>query len=177
MRCSNLLARGYRCKRETTGGLKMCERCRKKSALKSKRWRDRRPYGSCHRCATGRALKGLNVCAACRSDSRRDKLPGVPFDTVAHQEALSACHDWTSRCAITGRSVFALRKVGERLSIDRIRPDLGYVPGNIQLIALSLNVAKGNRKEVPQWAVNRLLRKLERVVRDRLSEPGAIQKI
>jgi hypothetical protein len=101
----------------------------------------------------------------------------VPFDVAVYREAMLATHSLTARCDILGRSLFALRKVGERLSIDRIDPGRGYVAGNMRLIAMSLNTAKGTNKEVPQWAINKLLRKLERTVNDKLSRPGATHRI
>jgi hypothetical protein len=82
-----------------------------------------------------------------------------------------------SVCAVTGRSLFALRKVGEKLSIDRIDPQKGYIDGNMQLLTMSLNSAKGMGDHVPQVAINRLLRKLTRVVDDNFSNnSGAIQE-
>lgn len=62
--------------------------------------------------------------------------------------------------------------MGEQLSVDRIDSNKGYVRENMQLIALSLNSAKRHYKEVPTWAVNKLLRKLERCVEDRFSDPA-----
>ena len=54
--------------------------------------------------------------------------------------------------------------------MDRIDPALGYVPGNCQLLAAVLNAAKANDLEVPEGAIERLDRRLERVVNDRHSE-------
>jgi hypothetical protein len=80
-----------------------------------------------------------------------------------------------SCCVITGRSLLCLRKVGEKLSIDRIDSTMGYVPGNTQLMAESLNRAKGRQDSVPRYALNRLLRRLARVVEDKLSNSeGAV---
>ena len=109
----------------------------------------------------------------CRTAVRKQTLPGVEFDEQAYQVMRQAANEWASQCSVIGRSLFALHKVNERLSIDRIDPTLGYTQGNMRLMALSLNVAKGTRREVPQWAINRLLRRLDRVVNDRLSKPPA----
>jgi len=68
-----------------------------------------------------------------------------------------------SCCAVTGRTLFTLRKVGDQLSVDRIDSTLGYVAGNMRLLALSLNVAKGAGDRVPQEAINKLLWRLDRV--------------
>lgn len=67
-----------------------------------------------------------------------------------------------------------LRKVGQRLTVDRISSMLGYVDGNMQLMAGDLNSAKGNSAFVPQHAIHRLLAKLAQTKDDRLSDvPGA----
>lgn len=67
------------------------------------------------------------------------------------------------QCEITGLSKHTLKKIGERLSVDRIDPYLGYIPGNCQIIAESLNKAKGRADHVPLSAINRLRRRASRV--------------
>jgi hypothetical protein len=67
------------------------------------------------------------------------------------------------QCEATGLSKHSLKKIGERLSVDRINPFLGYVPGNCQVIAESLNKAKGRADHVPLYAINRLRRRASRV--------------
>jgi hypothetical protein len=90
---------------------------------------------------------------------------------------LAACYDPRSCCSITGRSLLALRKVGEKLSVDRINPRRGYVPGNVQLIALSLNIEKAEQRRAPVRAIDLLLRKLQHVTEDVLStEMGAAER-
>lgn len=74
-------------------------------------------------------------------------------------------------CEITGLSKHQLRKMGEQLSVDRINSFLGYVPGNCQIIAESLNQAKGRASNVPQSAINRLLRRAARVKPGRHTVP------
>lgn len=75
------------------------------------------------------------------------------------------------QCEITGLSKHQLKKIGERLSVDRISSFLGYVPGNCQIIAESLNKAKGRSDHVPQSAINRLLRRASRVKAGRHTVP------
>jgi hypothetical protein len=85
--------------------------------------------------------------------------------------------DLTACCCITGRSLLALQKVGDKLSVDRINPRRGYVKGNMQLMALSLNRAKAAQMTVPKTATNQLLRKLSHVTEDCFStHTGAIQE-
>lgn len=52
---------------------------------------------------------------------------------------------------------------GDIVTIDRINAALGYVPGNIRVISLSLNAAKGNReRHLPDVVQALLQRKRER---------------
>lgn len=90
---------------------------------------------------------------------------------------LAACYDPASCCSATGRSLLALRKIGEKLSVDRINPQRGYVPGNVQLLAMSLNEEKNNQRRAPRRKVNELLRRLQHVTEDILSSrKGAVQE-
>lgn len=51
-------------------------------------------------------------------------------------------------------------KRGDIVSLDRIDPVEGYIPGNIQLISLSENVAKGNRERyLPEVVQSMIARK------------------
>jgi hypothetical protein len=61
--------------------------------------------------------------------------------------------------------------------VDRINPRRGYLPGNVQLLTMSLNTEKKEQRRVPYKAINALLRKLEGVTDDVLSSPeGAAQQ-
>jgi hypothetical protein len=89
-----------------------------------------------------------------------------------------AADDDASQCAVLGRSLLALRKVGQRLTVDRIDSTIGYVQGNMQLLAADLNSAKGEDDDVPQHCINIILEKLERVFNDKLSKfPGATRRV
>jgi hypothetical protein len=74
----------------------------------------------------------------------------------------------STRCAVTGISLKTLRKIGDSLSIDRIDSNRGYVEGNMQIIALSLNIAKKKAGRVPPYAIKRLMRAIERVAVSKL---------
>ncbi len=104
-------------------------------------------------------------------------MPHLTHDTKEHARMVALSHAETSQCAITGRSLLALRKIGRRLEVDRIDSTRGYVEGNMQLLADDLNSAKGARDEVPQRAINWLLDRLEHTVNDSLSAiPGAVHR-
>ena len=113
------------------------------------------------------------MCAECRAIKRVRQVPEQDHSVSFLAIMLSASHSPESCCSATGRSLHALRKVGERLSVDRINPERGYVPGNVQLIAMCLNEEKRTYRRVPQAAVNALLRKLERVTDDDLTSISA----
>lgn len=52
-----------------------------------------------------------------------------------------------ARCALTGVSLTFTKGRGHQptnASVDRIRPELGYVPGNVQLVAYHVNAMKSN---------------------------------
>lgn len=116
------------------------------------------------------------MCAGCRAHKAVKRKSNLEHDVPYLARMFEACYDARSCCSATGRSLLALRKVGEVLSVDCINSRRGYVPGNVQLIALSLNTAKQHERRVPQHALNALLRKLEHVAEDRLSfETGAVQ--
>jgi hypothetical protein len=78
-----------------------------------------------------------------------------------------------SRCSVSGFSLLALKKVGEELTIDRIDCRKGYTKGNMRLLAGCLNRAKGVEDAVPRRAVNWLVRRMERVRKDRFTAEDA----
>lgn len=108
---------------------------------------------------------------------KRPEVRGMEHDPAFLEKMLGACHDPASCCSATGRSLLALHKIGECLSLDRINPRRGYVAGNVQLLALSLNTEKAGRQIAPQRAVNAMLKKLQHVTEDRLSaQSGAYEE-
>lgn len=94
-------------------------------------------------------------------------------DTRFHAKMIEMANKPWTTCCSTGYSLLALRKVGESLSVDRIDSSKGYVPGNIQIMALSLNKGKGEGQMVPRAVMNVLLRKLQKVKHDRFSKAQA----
>lgn len=98
-----------------------------------------------------------------------EQLPQLKHHFGWYLRALIKTHDVRSTCAVSGYSLLVLRKCGDRLSVDRINPRLGYVRSNIRVIALSLNVAKGVGAGVPERAIQRLVRRMLRVKEDRWS--------
>lgn len=82
--------------------------------------------------------------------------PDMAHDTGHHAEMLEARMLPDSVCSATGLSQHTLKKMGSRLTVDRIDSAIGYVPGNCVLLAESLNTAKGQGSYIPQSAIDRL---------------------
>lgn len=113
------------------------------------------------------------MCAECRAHKRVKQVPDQRHNLPFLISMLAACYDPASCCSATGRSLHSLRKIGERLSLDRINPRRGYVPGNVQLLVMSLNEEKKVNRRVPQSSVNALLKRLESVSHDNLTPSSA----
>jgi hypothetical protein len=160
-------------------GRKRCRKCLEKQAV----WdmnRRLKAVGEriCMRCCIRPASPRWKYCAKCHVNRREAQLPGLEHDFEAHLEMVKLSQQAHSQCMILGRSALSLWKVGERLSVDRINPNLGYVQGNMRLITLSLNTSKGVRDYVAQHAINLVLNKLDRTCENRLDEvPGATRVI
>lgn len=117
------------------------------------------------------------MCVWCRAGKIARREKDQEHDVAFLAIMVKACHDPAACCSGTGRSLLALRKIGEKLSVDRINPRRGYVPGNVQLLASKLNEEKRTNRRVPRKALDSLLRKLEGVTEDVLSsEEGAAQQ-
>lgn len=167
-RCS-YWGKKWRCKRVVRGVWKICAYHRKLKRANAKR---ARTPGRCSRCGK-EPLDGLRKCARCFAQRRMDQLPNLKHHFGWYLRALIRAHDVRSTCAVSGYSLLALRKCGDQLSVDRIDPRLGYVRGNIRVIALSLNVAKGVSASVPERSVQRLARRMLRVRGDRWTRKDA----
>lgn len=59
---------------------------------------------------------------------------------------------------------------GETVSIDRVKVDKGYEPGNLQVITVSENTVKGNRERFLPEAVQDVLRRKREKLREKLGE-------
>lgn len=118
---------------------------------------------------------GKKACVRCYAIKRERDLPTLQHDLDYHVEMLLARHDPRSVCVQTGLSAHTLQKCGYSLSVDRIDSTRGYVRGNCQLMAKPLNTAKGPRDTVPQSAINRVMRRVERRVNSRHDRTPKVQ--
>jgi len=74
------------------------------------------------------------------SSRTRAKKRNIPF-ALTVEWANSA---WTGRCAVTGISFeLGTGRVMRSPSLDRIKPELGYVPENCRFVLWAVNTFKG----------------------------------
>lgn len=167
-----------RCSNVVEDGGRLCTTHREQKRIQQQRARSVRSSTLCYRCGMREPLPMTKHCARCAAYFRERSLPNLEHDLERHAMFIQACSLPTSICSITGRSLLALQKVGQKLTVDRVRSNLGYLNGNMQLMASDLNSAKGARKDVPQSAIHRLLTKLAHTKDDRLSlVPGATYRV
>lgn len=62
------------------------------------------------------------------------------------------------------------KKYGEYLSIDRVNASKGYEPGNLQIMSVSSNVAKGNKERFLPEHVQQMLQRRRAKKEDQLRE-------
>ena len=162
--CSRYSKR-WKCSRPAKPGYKNCAIClqvhrRSKAKTRSSKVR-------CWWC--GRKVANIVYCTRCRALKAEAKHPKLVHDTLEHMRYIRAKDNPRSRCAASGYSLIALRKIGEKLTVDRIDSTKGYVRGNMQLLAASLNSAKGRLDRVPMSAMRSIERKMRRCAHDKLS--------
>jgi len=109
----------------------------------------------CSRCASLRNLRG-KWCSWCLAEDRERRLPGVSHHRREHARMLVRAQRQLARCSASGLTARELASIGQRLDVDRINPWRGYVIGNMQLLASSLNSLKGRSPSVPHWAPDEL---------------------
>lgn len=75
---------------------------------------------------------------------QRCKKYGWPLD-IDVDFILSLYAKQDGKCALTGRTlVWGVGRNRDSLSIDRIRPELGYTRGNLRLVTFHANMARNN---------------------------------
>lgn len=130
-------------------------RRRRQERMKRRRYRKRIHGIRCIRCAR-LVLTGLKSCARCLARLLESRTPELRHDREAHAAMLEAARAPGSRCQASGYTLEQLQSIGEELQVDRISPAAGYIIGNMQLLARSLNRAKWAGREVPEWAIHNL---------------------
>lgn len=78
---------------------------------------------------------------------------------------LVASHAPESVCSSSGLTGAQLLSIGIRLTVDRIDPSLGYVAGNMRLMASSLNYLRRGTEPVAKEAIASLKRRASRASR------------
>jgi hypothetical protein len=110
------------------------------------------------------AVAPTRHCGRCLAARREAKLPHLKHDLKHHAMMMVMAKQPTSRCAVMGKSLLTLTKIGETLTVDRIDSSRGYMPDNVRLLSSSLNSAKRDYARIPTQSIKRLERKLQRVV-------------
>lgn len=133
-----------------------------KNAIQA-RWRRKLRLGRCRSCGKPTGGSEYRQCPRCFALKRKSQMPGTSIDVDALAEFVRRAREPSSTCAVSGLCGRVLRALGDRLSVDRVVPSLGYVPGNMRLLSLRLNTAKGQRRAVPVRTLARLLDRAQRV--------------
>lgn len=162
--CSRKAGR-WKCRKPTLPNQKLCPKCLTRLQLQRTR---RKQRGMCLTCSNP-PLPRRALCGRCRARDRANRPGSGPVDVDLLADFYQRSFDPQSRCEVTGLALHDLKKLGDQLSVDRIDPTLGYTGGNMRLISLKLNMAKGIRPSVPPYAVKRLLRRLTRIRVSKLS--------
>lgn len=92
-----------------------------------------------------RALMSLIRSRITTSRSNNAKS-GRPFDMDADL-VYQLYKSQEGKCVYTGEAFTLIKGHPGNLSIDKIKPDLGYVAGNLQLVCWAINRAKGDLSE------------------------------
>jgi len=105
--------------------------------------------GQCVQCArihgdrANRKWRTANPAARLvRFAKRRASLTGLPFDIDAQDVKNAWPKD--NRCPIFGTEFVNGKRVPESPSLDKIKPCLGYVKGNIAILSLRANLVKND---------------------------------
>lgn len=117
---------------------------RAKCNAKMRKWRANNPEKSK---ASSRALKEANPLRQMYYSAKwRAKQRNIPFGLAF--EDVERAFPANGRCPVLGIKITAVgyRKKAQKdsASLDRIRPELGYVVGNIQIISWRANALKSN---------------------------------
>lgn len=124
--------------------------CRPCLAEQAREWRARnKGYDGTGRFAKFKGDERLLVSAICTrvmQAKANNKRCNRPFNiTMEYMYAL-----WQKqggRCRYTGQELFIEKAHAATLSIDKVKPELGYVEGNVQWVAWAVNRAKGDLDE------------------------------
>lgn len=108
-----------------------------------------RKHSRCKPCVvvqTNEDRKSIPGWGAIRQAASRAKAKNLPFDLYEYKELLFA--RFKNGCELTGLSFdFSVQGKGgawNSPSIDRVKPELGYVYTNVRLVLWSLNMAFSN---------------------------------
>lgn len=117
----------------------------------------------CSRCSSTDLLSATR-CATCMAldAERKPWLDGMRHETLEHALLMRKARLVRSRCSLSGLTLAQLRAGDRRgarysLQVDRIDDAIGYVRGNMRLLACRLNRAKQGLAEVSRYDLNEFL--------------------
>lgn len=86
------------------------------------------------------------ICTRVGQAKTNNKRSNRPFD-ITMEYMLELWKQQDGRCKYTNQLLFIEKEHPATLSIDKIKPELGYVQGNVQWVAWAVNRAKGDLDE------------------------------
>ena len=124
--------------------------CRVCLALQAKAWRaQNKGYDGTGRFAQfkGDSRKLVSaICTRVGQAKSNNKRCNRPFN-ITMEYMLKLWEQQQGRCKYTNQELFIEKEHPATLSIDKIKPELGYVEGNVQWVAWAVNRAKGDLDE------------------------------
>ena len=126
-------------------------RCRPCKAAAAREWRKRNPgyngTGEFKRIPQEERLLRSAISERLTQAKTRAKQYNQPDVTVDKDYLYQLFKDQQGRCALSGVLMKVEKGAVACLSLDKIRPGEGYVPGNVQWVAWAVNRAKGDMNE------------------------------
>ena len=124
--------------------------CKPCLAQKAKEWRaQNKGYDGTGRFARYKGEERKLVSAICvrvNQSRMNNQRVGRPHN-ITMEHMLELWKQQNGRCKYTGQELFIEKEHPATLSIDKIKPELGYVEGNVQWVAWAVNRAKGDLDE------------------------------
>lgn len=124
--------------------------CKPCLAQKAREWRAKnKGYDGTGRFSQHRGTDRKIVSAICtrimqsKGNNKRLKRP----HNITMEYMYELWKQQKGRCKYTNQELFIEKKHPATLSIDKIKPELGYVEGNVQWVAWAVNRAKGDLDE------------------------------
>lgn len=130
-----------------TAGLR-CSQClkeRKHSRYMASREERLASEKAAERASPEAFIKSTIETSKMRVRQRNKKKARILLHTINYDYIINLWHKQQGKCAISNIPMAYERHSLYSISIDRIDSELGYVPGNVQLVCKAINFAKSNK--------------------------------